>query len=362
MRLGDKNILVFTRTMGLGGTENVVLMLCEILKPVVKKVVVCSCGGLNTEKLDRMGIVHYAIPDIENKSIKTIRTVSKILKKIVKEEKIDIIHTHHRMAAFYVSVLKLYKRCILVSTAHNTFKDKKFLTRYAYKHSNMIACGEMVKRNLVEHYRLNKEQVTTIHNAVKEFGQNITIDPILRSSQEEGYTLVGNIGRLSEQKGMKYFIEAIPTVLNKCPQTKFFIVGSGEKESELKELANKLNIGKSLIFMGYRPDIQNVMSQLDFIVLSSLWEGLPLTPIEAFSVKKTIVATAVDGTVEVVKDGENGLLIPPRDPETLACKIIELCQNLEFRRKLEYNAFEAYCVEFSFEHYSDRIQELYRNL
>ena len=68
--LQNQNVLLFARTMGLGGTENVVLQLCEILRPVVNKVVVCSCGGVNEKLLQNMGIKHYTIPDIEKKNSK----------------------------------------------------------------------------------------------------------------------------------------------------------------------------------------------------------------------------------------------------------------------------------------------------
>lgn len=86
--------------MQLGGTENVILQLCEILQPKVNKIIVCSCGGVNIKKLNEMRIKHILIDDIENKSILTILNTSKTLKRTVKEEQITIIHTHHRMAAF----------------------------------------------------------------------------------------------------------------------------------------------------------------------------------------------------------------------------------------------------------------------
>ena len=83
--LQNQNVLLFTRTMGLGGTENVVLQLCEILNPVVNKVVVCSCGGVNEKRLQTMGIKHYTIPDIEKKDLKTIFSTLSQVKKIVKK-------------------------------------------------------------------------------------------------------------------------------------------------------------------------------------------------------------------------------------------------------------------------------------
>ena len=137
--LGQQNILFFTRTMELGGTENVILQLCETFKPFVNKIVVCSCGGVNEKKLKELNIKHYTIPDIEKKNPSCILIVSKMLKKIIKNENITVVHTHHRMAAFYVAFLKIYKKCLFINTSHNTFDNKVKFTRYAYKHANLVA-------------------------------------------------------------------------------------------------------------------------------------------------------------------------------------------------------------------------------
>ena len=207
------------------------------------------------------------------------------------------------MAAFYIAILKLYKNRTFINTSHNTFNNKKWLTRFAYKHAEMIACGEMVKRNLVDIFHFSEDKVTVIHNAVRPFDRNIVIDGVIEGLHRKGCFVVGNIGRLSEQKGMRYFIKAIPKIIDRNPKARFVIVGSGEDEQKLVDLAEKEGIKGYLYFLGYREDIQNLMAQLDLIVLSSLWEGFPLTPMEAYSVGKTIIATAVDGTVEIVQDG-----------------------------------------------------------
>lgn len=360
MKLSEQNVLFFTRTMKLGGTENVVLQLCEILKPEVNKIVVCSCGGINVDKLEEMGIKHYQIPDIETKSPKTMIMVSMRLCSIIKKENITMIHTHHRMAAFYVSILGLYKKCTFIATAHNTFYDKKFLTNFAYKNCYVVACGEMVKKNLVDYYGLSDNQVTVIHNAVKTFNGEIIEDPLVKKLHDDGYFVIGNIGRLSEQKGMEYYIKAIPMVVKECPQARFVIAGSGEDESKLKELSKSIGADNDLTFLGYRNDIQNLMRQLDLIVLSSLWEGLPLTPIEAFSVGKTIVATEVDGTPEVVKDGINGLLIDSKSSNQIAEKVIWMVEHPEEKKKMEDNASASYKEEFSMDKFAEGYINCYR--
>lgn len=361
MSLEKQNILLFPRTMGLGGTEKVVLQLCEILKPYVNKIIVCSCGGNNVDVLRRMGIKHYELPDIERKSLKTILSVSKLLLQIIKEENITVIHTHHRMAAFYVSLLGLYRKRAFLNTCHNTFTNKKALTRYAYKHAHLITCGEMVKRNLVEFFHLPESQITVIHNAVKPFKGPLVKDPLIEKLHKEGCFVVANIGRLSEQKGMEYYIQAVPVVISKHPGARFLIVGIGEDEEKLRALVDELQVQDYVYFLGYRTDVQNLMSQVDLVVLSSLWEGLPLTPIEAFSVGKTIVATAVDGTTEIVKDGENGFLIEPKNAGQIAYRINWCIEHTEDIKRMEYDAHKCFENEFGFTKFGEYYLMMYSN-
>ena len=178
----------------------------------------------------------------------------------------------------------------------------------------------------------------------------------------KGNILIGNIGRLSEQKGMSYFIDAAELTLKEYPNVKFFIVGDGELKDELIQKVNKRNLNNSIVFLGYRSDIQNTMSQFDFIILSSLWEGFPLTPIEAFSVGKTVIGTVVDGTPEIIKDGINGLLVEARNAKQLSEKMNVLITNSDYRKKLDQRAKQSYLSEFSFEKLSEKYIAYYEKL
>lgn len=361
MSLKVQNVLFLTRSMHLGGTENVILQLCEILQPIVNKIVVCSCGGVNVKKLESMGIEHFEIPDIAVKKPSKILSTIRMIKSIVKIEKITIIHSHHRMAAF-IAQFVFKKKIIHLATAHNTFQDKRILTRFSYGNTSIIAVGEQVKKNLVDYYRLQNEQITVIHNAVKAFDGNVKPIKCITKERKQGHTLIANVGRLTEQKGMEYFIRAAADVHKKNSMTRFFIVGDGEDREKL-EILVKDNLPKGVIyFMGYRIDVQNVMRQVDFIVLSSLWEGFPLTPIEAFSVGKTVIATEVDGTVEIVTDKKNGYLIPPKDFNAIEEKILDLIKYPEKRRELEINCKKTFEEEFSFAQFSDSVILYYQGI
>lgn len=361
MQLTDQNILFIVRTMGVGGTENVVLQLCEILMGRVNKIIVCSSGGVHERKLKELGIRHYTNPDIASKRpLDMLKTYFNI-KNIIKEERITIVHSHHRMAALFAELIAP-KGVLKVANAHNTFQDKKILTHFAYHNTKVIAVGEMVKKNLVTYFALKNEQVYVIHNAVKPFDGNIQSIELFEKEHAAEHILIGNIGRLSEQKGMFYFIEAAEITIKRHPEAHFVIVGEGELRKQLDQLVNSRNLQDKITFLGYRGDIQNVMSQLDFIVLSSLWEGLPLTPIEAFSVGKTVIGTAVDGTPEIIKDGVNGYLVEPRNKKQLAEKMDYLLEHSEVRKKMEKEASNCYQTEFSFKMLSQRYLEFYEEL
>lgn len=361
MELEKQNILFIVRTMGLGGTENVVLQLCEILSGKVNKIVVCSSSGVHEKKLQEMGIKHYLIPDIASKNPMDMLKSCRSIKSIIDKEQITIVHSHHRMAAFYAELVAP-KSAVKVANAHNTFTDKKKLTQLAYRNTKVVAVGEMVKKNLTEYFEIPKEQVCVIHNAVKPFdGKTVPVE-MLYKEHAKGNVLIGNIGRLSEQKGMTYFIEAAEITTRTHPEARFIIVGDGEEREQLHAQIEKRKLQNKVLFLGYRNDIQNVMSQLDFVVLSSLWEGLPLTPIEAYSVGKTVIGTAVDGTPEIIRDGVDGYLVEPRNPMQLAEKMNALIENPEMRESMGIQAMKRYQDEFSFEKLSERYIAFYEGL
>lgn len=359
--LHEQNILMIARTMGLGGTENVVLQLCEILSGKVNKILVCSSGGVHEKKLQEMGIKHYVMPDIVSKNPMDMLKSYRLIKSIINKEKITIVHSHHRMAAFYAE-LATPKKVVKVANAHNTFIDKKKLTQLAYRDTKVVAVGEIVKKNLIEYFEISKEQVCVIHNAVKSFDGNIVPIEALYQERQKGNVLIGNIGRLSEQKGINYFIEAAEITTRTHPEARFVIVGDGEEREKLQAQVKVKGLQDKVLFLGYRNDIQNVMSQLDFVVLSSLWEGLPLTPIEAYSVGKTVVGTAVDGTPEIICDGVDGYLVEPRNQMQLAEKMNELIENPEMQESMGIQAMKRYQDEFSFEKLSQRYIDFYEGL
>jgi glycosyltransferase involved in cell wall biosynthesis len=130
--------------------------------------------------------------------------------------------------------------------------------------------------------------------------------------------LVGVVGRLEEQKGHVYLLDAWPSVHAEFPDARLLLVGEGSLRGALEERARRLGIASSVMFAGFRPDVPQVLDALDVVTLPSLYEGMPLTAIEASAMAKPVVGTAVDGTPEVIREGRTGRLVPPREPAALS--------------------------------------------
>jgi glycosyltransferase involved in cell wall biosynthesis len=138
----------------------------------------------------------------------------------------------------------------------------------------------------------------------------------------EGDFVVGTGVVLSPQKGINYLLGAARRVLARAPEARFLIAGDGPLRPELERRAVALGLGERLRFLGYRRDIPEFLAALDLYALPSLWEGLPLSLLEALASGKPIVATAVGGNPEIVCDGLHGRLVPPRDEGALAEAIV----------------------------------------
>lgn len=133
--------------------------------------------------------------------------------------------------------------------------------------------------------------------------------------------LVGIVGRLSEQKGHRFFLEAAALVHRRRPEVRFLVVGDGELMDEMRDLASRLTVTSAVVFAGHEPDVPAALAAIDVLALSSVYEGTPLVLFEAMAAGKTIVSTDVDGCGEVLEDGRTALLVPPKDSARFAAAL-----------------------------------------
>jgi len=141
----------------------------------------------------------------------------------------------------------------------------------------------------------------------------------------ESATLFGNVARLSEMKGQDYFLHAAAKVLEEVEDACFVLVGEGKEEGRLRGLIKELGLQGKAFMAGFRQDIADVMNSIDVMVLSSIYgEALGGVTLEAMAAGKPVIVTGIGGLPELVDDGKNGLIVPPRDADALAEAMIEL--------------------------------------
>lgn len=331
------NVLQLSRTMGQGGAEKVVEQLCRDIKN--QHFIVASVGGYRVKTLREHHITHYTIPDIASKNPISMAKTMKALKNIIKKEHIDVIHSHHRMAAFYARLLQhLFPNLKLIYTAHNVYTDKKRLTQFALQNTTIIACGNSVTKNLTNFYEIQQQNITLIQNSVKPERANLNNSFIKSKQTDKLY--IGIIGRLVEQKGVDIFLDALPHAPLENMQV--YIIGDGDSYQKLKDQTTRLDLNQKVTFLGFRRDIPDLIYAMDVIVSASRWEGLPLTIIECLAAGKTILASDIPSHSEIINHQCNGLLFESGNPHDLAQKLTKLAQHDKLRKKLAKKAKEEY--------------------
>ena len=348
------NILHISRTMDIGGAERIVYQLATDLKDEFDQVHVASTGGLWEEKLAENGIQHHRILDVDSKQPATVLKILASLSRIIKENEITLVHTHHRMAAFYIRLLQLrHPKLIHVYTAHNVFKDKLPLYKFALGKAHAIAVGEALSENLKTDVGI--KDTTVIYNGVLMEESQDTVSEVVRTPGVK----IGCLARLSEQKGLTYLIEAMSLVTN--PSVSLFIVGDGELKNVLIDQTKKLGLEERIHFLGYRSDVVECINSFDFLVSSSIYEGLALSVIETFLNSKTIVATDIPGINEIVNE-TNGLLVPVKNPNAMAQAIDKLAGEVKFREKLAKKARLDYESKYSYSSFINNYKQFYTKL
>jgi glycosyltransferase involved in cell wall biosynthesis len=171
--------------------------------------------------------------------------------------------------------------------------------------------------------------------------------------------VLGVLARLSPQKGITFLLAAMPAILAQHPDTFALVVGEGYLRPELEAQAQALGVAERVLLVGYRQNVVEYLRAFDLFVLPSLFEGMPLSILEAMGAGLPVIATAVDGTPEVVLDGETGLLVPPADPPALAEAVNRLLADRELAARLGQQG-RARSDGFSEEALLDRVGTVYQ--
>lgn len=365
-----KKVLQLIDGLNLGGAEILLINLVHGIKEAGYEV----CVGYCTYGLLIKDLVRLKIPSIHLPCFYTVDPFLLLrMCQLILREKPDIVHTHLFKSDLHgLLAARLCGVPVVISTSHNMdVWARRFPLGYIYGlvtnlTDRVIAVSNVVRDYQILYTKILPEKIIVIENGInsKQFTNQVDAGNALRYEFQIGMDapLVGIIGRLKPQKDHSNFLLAAIQIRNKMPNTHFLIVGDGPLRDQLVAQAQSLGLGSSVIFCGIRKDIHTVLSALDMLVISSKWEGLPVTLLEGMAAGLPIVATAVGSIPEVLRDGEMGLIVAPSNPKDLANACLRLINSPVIRQRMGEAAHMHVKLNFSNDVMVNKIVDLYQEL
>jgi glycosyltransferase involved in cell wall biosynthesis len=293
------------------------------------------------------------------------------LARFILQQKIQILHSHMFRASLFASPIGWMHRVpVIIETDHvrevwrTGWKACYFVDRFAARFvDRIIAVSSAIAKYLIEEKGIPAAKITVIRTAaaLRRFSPDPCRTQSLKRSLDfaEDDPLLALVGRLEPQKGHKVLIEALPSVLREFPRVCVVFLGEGSLRAELETLVAERGLSHQVRFAGYQTNIEDWLAVTDLSVLPSFYEGLPMSAIESLAMGCPMVATAVDGTPEVVMDGKTGLLVPPGDPARLAEAICEMLRHPQRAREMGRAGREFVFEQLSVERLVQSTQTLY---
>ena len=291
-----------------------------------------------SERMERSGIrIRY----LDKKLGLDVSMVPK-LKRIMAEEKPDAVHTHLDVIKYAAAAAKLagVKKCVhtVHSVAHEEAEGRlqKIIngTYFRLNWSVPVALSPEVQQTIVDFYGIDRDKVPVIYNGV-DLGRCIP-----KESYEAGETVnILHVGRFDVPKNHPGLLRAFRKLHDRQLQCRLHLVGDGDSRKEMEALAEELGISAFVTFHGMQGNVYPYLHDADIFVLPSLYEGIPMTVIEAMGTGLPIGATRVGGIPDLIREGENGLLAPCE--EDAVCDMMErLVLDEPLREKLGRQARE----------------------
>lgn len=299
---------------------------------------------------------------------------------LIREGKYTIVHTHSSKAGFLGRLAaRLAGVEIIIHSVHGLpFGEyqKRFLN-YIYIlcerltalfTNRLISVCNAITRKAITAGVAKPEKFITIYSGIEL--ENYSSNNISKEEKRKELNLdpdipvVGNISRLFELKGHSYLLEAASQVAEAFPETKFILVGDGILKERLIQQAEALKIRENIVFTGLvdRKEVPKLISIMDVVVHTSLREGLPRVLPQALAMVKPVVAFEIDGIAEIIKDGKNGYLIPPKNSKKLAESIIRLLGDRKKAREMGEAGRGMVNPAFKVEVMVEQIGEVYKQL
>lgn len=336
-------------SLEIGGAERVAVNIAANLDPQKFSSSILTLERLGPFKdiLDRQGIEYLSL-------FKKPGARPSLFFRIaaqIRAKKVDVVITHNYGSLFYgLFGAKIGGVRPVVHVDHNRMYSVKrklliphnFLASKAYR---IIAVSREIKEYLADHEGIKPEHIDIITNGIDEslFTGGLDRERIRRRlGIAPDRIVIGTGARLVPEKGLAHLLDAASLIRKRRRDFILVITGDGPLRNDLEMRARAHELQDHILFLGERTDFHEIIQALDIYVLPSISEGLPLSLLEAMAAGRAIVASRVGGIPDVLKDGENGHLVPPMEPHPLAAALEYLMDDPLKRTDLGEKAFTSF--------------------
>jgi glycogen(starch) synthase len=362
-----------------GGMARHALALIDYMRARYEVVVFCDprssknfCAALREREISQREILAYPKKDrgFLRPAIGSLRPFV-AARAALRAERLDLVHFHAgRLSAIYPAILASRAARIptRLLTVHNAIFGRSSLQRFFEARvldtlDRIVAvCGE-VKGDLAAKKNVAREKIRVIANGVDPSEFDVSDDKAALRRElgvDEAAPVIGAVGRLDADKGLDLLIRAAARLRARRPALRVVLIGAGQYEGALKELADKEGVRDVVRFAGYRADARALMQALDIIAMPSYHEAQPFTLLEAMAARKPVVAATVGGIPGIMVDGVTGLLFPSGDVEAFTIAMEKLLADANARAAMGSAARERVEREFSQAAMLEKTEKLYK--
>ncbi|MDP1946744.1 MAG: glycosyltransferase family 4 protein [Nitrospirota bacterium] len=357
--------------LGHGGAERVIASLCNHLDKSRFSITVCwrSARSAIGEELMAQGHEVIGLPELAPAVTPYRRFL--VLKKLMQEKQIDILHTHDTGALADGAQCRMFgSKTRLVHTFHfgnyPILRKRYVLMEMVFSRmaNHLVAVGIEQAKQIRKALRLSSSRLDTIYNGVGLPTFDSSADPIKPYRIRPGHPVViGSISTLTEQKGLTFLLEAADILRRRKTNCIFLIVGDGPLRRELESKCKRLSLTDTVHFLGWVPNAgSNLLPFLDIFCQSSLWEANSIVLLEAMAAGLPIVTTDVGESKHVIEEGRSGRIVRSRDPAGMADALAVLVDQQELRQQVGRSAKQDFVDNFIVDKMIARYQEVYNSL
>ena len=353
-------ILLLSASLNFGGVETGTIDLSKSLKSLSEEVIVVSSGGQLVKELEEFNIRHIKLP-IHKKSPTALFQIPKI-KKIIKDEHIDVVHAQSRIPAWIAYFACKMTNTPFITSCHGYYSNH-FFSKVMGWGREVIVISKIIGKHMQEKFGVSKEKIRLVYRGVDLSRYPYQTDKY--KHLKDKFRIV-NIARITPIKGQREFIKAIAIVVRQQPNIEVWLAGSADRkkrhyEIELYRLVKKLNLEDKVKFLGRHSDIPKILMASDILVLSTqVPEAFGRVIIEAGAVGVPVCATKIGGINEIIEDRKDGLLFSCRDENQMANAILTMLRDTDLSQQCRKNLRKKVEEKFSLEFMTKQTLEVYR--